>query len=96
MASVPFSRLTGSTLREALRESIKESRKDVQEKASEALYPGPPPSPLMKWVTEKGTGRRGWVVQELNYGYHLRIRWEGARGAEAVSRVRIDDIEFDA
>lgn len=50
----------------------------------------------LKCVTEIATGRQGWVTQELNYGFHYRVRWAGAKCAAAVGRVKVDDIDFHA
>lgn len=48
----------------------------------------------LRCVTEISTGRQGWVTQEQNHGFHYRIRWAGAKGADAVSRVKVDEIDF--
>lgn len=46
----------------------------------------------MRIVTVIATGQRGWVTQEMNYGFHLRVRLAGVRGAGAVVRVKADEI----
>lgn len=49
----------------------------------------------MKVVTEASTGRKGWVTQEQNFGFHLQVRWAGAKGTGAVTRVRVEDVDVD-
>lgn len=49
----------------------------------------------LRVVTVIGTGEMGWVTQEMNYGFHVRVRVAGARGAEAVRRLKIDEVEFE-
>lgn len=93
MAKVPFSKLTGTTLGEALRESIREQREaampDVttaEGQLARARQRG------ARIVTIKATGQQGWVVQELNYGFTLRVRIAGAKAPDAIKRVKIDEI----
>ena len=83
MARVPLSKLNATTLKAAIRESIKEAREKEM------------PVRNLRWVTEISTGRRGWIVQEMNHGFHWRVRWEGEKGALAVTRVRVEEIDFD-
>lgn len=48
----------------------------------------------LRCVVEISTGRQGWVTQELNHGFHFRVRWAGERGAAAVTRVRTEEIDI--
>ncbi|MFE1763113.1 hypothetical protein ACFW81_02655 [Streptomyces angustmyceticus] len=47
----------------------------------------------LRIVRLKATGEEGWVTQELNYGFTLRVRIAGATGSQAVRRVKVDDVE---
>lgn len=90
MATVPFSNLTGSTLREAARKSIQEAREAKIDEKREVVKN----TFLGRSVRSLRTGATGRVVQELNYGFHLRIRWDGKRGQGSVTREKIDDLHI--
>lgn len=38
------------------------------------------------------TGDMGTIVQVLNHGFTIRVRWTGKTGMDAVTRERIDDV----
>lgn len=93
MATISF-----STLRDALRKSIKEERQQEEAEFDLSTVEGQLAGARaggFQIVTDTATGRQGWVTQELNYGFHYRVRWAGEKGAAATSRMRVDDIKFE-
>lgn len=94
MSSVPFSKLTGTTLGAALRKSIREQREAEPDMTTAEGQLIRARQRGLRIVEVTATGQRGWVTQELNYGCHLRVRIAGPKGNQMCRQFRVEDLEF--